>query len=241
MTIKDLVRPLPGVRKLSLLRRQIAFRSSVSYWERRYAHGGTSGDGSYGTLGEAKAAFLNGFVQEYAVRSVIEFGCGDGHQLTMSNYPRYVGLDVSRTALELCKRRFAEDQTKSFFLYNGACFVDHDCLFTAELAISLDVIYHLIEDLVFETYMKHLFAAGERFVVVYSTDTETRATAHVRHRRFTAWVEAHCPQWKLMRVTSGPSPGPTRADFYVYQRCISTFAVFGQASGGDLGPGAMPG
>ena len=221
MTIKDLLRPIPGMRRLSLLRQQIAFRSSVSYWERRYARGGTSGDGSYGILGEIKAAFLNGFVQEYVVRSVIEFGCGDGHQLAMSVYPRYVGLDVSRTALELCKHRFAEDETKSFFLYDGAYFVDHDCLFSAELSISLDVIYHLIEDLVFETYMRHLFAAAGRFVVVYSTDVEARATAHVRHRRFTVWVEAHLPEWKLMRVARGPNQGPIRADFYVYQRPIA--------------------
>lgn len=238
MTVRDLLRPLPGMRRLSLLRQQIAFRSSVSYWERRYAHGGTSGDGSYGTLGEAKAVFLNGLVRDYAIRSVIEFGCGDGHQLELSNYSRYVGLDVSRTALGLCERRFAEDQSKSFFLYDGACFVDHARLFTAELAVSLDVIYHLVEDVTFETYMKHLFAAGEWFVVVYSTDIEAGATAHVRHRRFTAWVEKHCPQWHLMQVTPGPSPGPIRADFHVYQRRITGSFPGVPALDGPGGPDA---
>ena len=92
---------------------------------------------------------------------MIEFGCGDGHQLSLAEYPGYIGLDVSRSAIGLCQRRFTGDRTKSFFLYDGACFTDRSSLFTADLAISLDVIFHLIEDAVFDTYMTHLFAAGE--------------------------------------------------------------------------------
>jgi len=150
MTVRDLVRPVPGVQRLSLLRQRIGFRGSAQYWERNYACGGTSGPGSYGALAEGKAAFLNAFVDEHGVGSVIEFGCGDGHQLSLARYPRYVGVDVSRTAIGLCRRQFAHDGTKSFFLYDDACFVDRAGLFTAELALSLDVIYHLTEDEVFE-------------------------------------------------------------------------------------------
>lgn len=87
MTVKDLVRPLPGARRLSLLRRRIGFRGSAQYWERNYACGGTSGPGSYGTLAEGKAASLNAFVHEHAVGSVIEFGCGDGHQRMRGDGP----------------------------------------------------------------------------------------------------------------------------------------------------------
>ena len=60
----------------------------------------------------------------------------------------------------------------SFFLYDGACFTDRAGVFTADLALSLDVIYHLTEDTVFEAYMRHLFAAGSRFVIIYATDRE---------------------------------------------------------------------
>ena len=109
VTVKDLIRPLPGVRQFSLLRQRIGFRGSARYWERNYARGGTSGPGSYNALAEAKAAFLNDFVRTRQVRSVIEFGCGDGHQLSLADYPAYIGLDVSRSAIELCKRRFAGD------------------------------------------------------------------------------------------------------------------------------------
>lgn len=219
MTVKDLVRPLPGVRRLSLLRQQLGFNGSRSFWERNYARGGTSGSGSYGALAQAKAGFLNEFVHQHDLQSVIEFGCGDGHQLSLADYPRYVGLDVSRSAVTLCQRRFADDPTKSFFLYDGDCFVDRAGLFTADLAISLDVIYHLVEDQVFDTYMAQLLAAGGRYVVVYSTNAVVGKTApHVRHRRFSKWVEDNCPQWQLAQVTHGPNTGPGRADFFVYER-----------------------
>ena len=219
MTIREMVRPLPGVRWISLLRQRLAFAGSARYWEQSYAQGSTSGCGSYGTLGAAKSRFLNDLVRERAVRSVIEFGCGDGNQLAMARYPSYVGLDVSRTAIALCQRRFADDPAKSFFLYDGTCFTDSAGVFTADLAVSLDVVYHLTEDVVFETYLRHLFAAGRRLVVIYSTNMEISDTApHVRHRRFTSWVAANCPEWTLTEVTRGPNTEYARADFFVYQR-----------------------
>lgn len=219
MTVKDLVRPLPGVRRLSLLRQQIGFPGSASFWEKNYQDGKTSGDGSYGMLAQGKAEFLNRLVKERDIKSVIEFGCGDGNQLSLAHYPRYVGLDVSKSAISLCKSRFADDPTKSFFLYDGAYFVDRANLFTADLALSLDVVYHLIEDSIFETYMTELFAAGRRYVVVYSTNMVMADTApHVRHRPFCSWVEDKCPNWTLTQVTCGPNSGPARADFFVYER-----------------------
>lgn len=222
MTVKDLLRPLPGARQVSLLRQRIAYPGSASFWEQNYRAGGTSGDGSYGHLARGKADFLNAFVRDHAIDSVIEFGCGDGHQLSLGCYPRYTGLDVSTSAIALCQRRFAGDRTKNFFLYDGSCFTDHAGIFSADLALSLDVLYHLTEDAVFETYLSHLFAAGLRYVVVYSTNTVMAETApHVRHRLFCSWVERNCPQWRLIQVTEGPNTGPGRADFFVYERGAS--------------------
>jgi SAM-dependent methyltransferase len=215
MTVKDLVRPLPGVRQVSLLRQRRRFTGSASYWERRYTGGGTSGAGSYGQFGAAKAEFLNAFVRDLSVRSVVELGCGDGHLLSLADYPSYVGLDVSRTAIEMCKQRFAADPAKSFFLYDSDCFVDRGGVFAADLALSLDVIYHLVEDMVFGTYMSHLFAMGQRYVIIYATNIVIPDDApHVRHRNFSSWVDDNCPQWRLAQVL----PGPQLADFFVYER-----------------------
>lgn len=80
--------------RLSALR----FGGSREYWEARYSQDGDSGSGSIGRLARFKAEFLNSFVLEHDVGSVIEFGCGDGRQLQLAEYPRYIGLDVSRVA-----------------------------------------------------------------------------------------------------------------------------------------------
>ena len=230
MTVKERIGPLPGVRHLSLLRQRIGFRGSAVYWEQRYSHGGTSGAGSYHALAEAKAAFLNDFVHTRGVGSVIEFGCGDGNQLSLADYPSYIGLDVSRSAIGLCQRRFAGDPAKSFFLYDGACFTDRVGLFTADLAISLDVIYHLIEDAVFHTYMTHLFAAGGKFVIIYAPNQEIPGTApHVKHRHFTQWADEDARDWRLLEVMQGPISGPDRADFFLYERIAETTDVSDQA------------
>ena len=219
MSLKDLIRPLPGARKFSLLRQRITFLGSMQYWEKNYARGGTSGGGSYGALAQSKADFLNSFVEAHNIRTVIEFGCGDGHQLSLAIYPMYIGLDVSRTAIDMCKRQFTNEPTKSFFLYSGDCFVDHAGLFTADLAISLDVVYHLTEDWIFERYMSHIFRAARDYVIVYSTNMTMQDTApHVRHRTFSKWVDDNCPQWKLVKVAPGTDSTSTRADFFVYER-----------------------
>src|ERR1700733_9306823 len=109
VSVKDMIRPLPGVRRLSLLRQRGTFRGSARYWERNYARGGTSGEGSYDALAQGKAVFLNEFVRTREIRSVIEFGCGDGNQLSLADYSSYIGLDVSRSAIERCQHRFATD------------------------------------------------------------------------------------------------------------------------------------
>jgi len=81
------------------------------------------------------------------------------------------------------------------------------------------VVYHLTEDVVFETYLRHLFAAARRMVVIYSTNMELTGTApHVRHRHFTPWVEAHYPDWVLRSTARGPNTDVARADFFVYER-----------------------
>ncbi|MGI8449954.1 MAG: hypothetical protein ACR2MP_22800 [Streptosporangiaceae bacterium] len=150
---------------------------------------------------------------------MIEFGCGDGNQLSLAKYGTYIGLDVSRAAIGLCRRRFEKDPSKSFFLYDGDCFVDRAALFNADLSISLDVIYHLVEDSIFETYMTHLFGAGQRYVIIYATNSLTHDDApHVKHRVFSSWVEGNCPEWGLTQSSCPNEEDLRRADFFVYER-----------------------
>lgn len=130
---------------------KIEFTSSADYWETRYALNGNSGAGSYGRMARFKASIINEFMKTNDINTVVEFGCGDGNQLTQANYPNYLGIDVSQKAIELCKNRFKDDVSKSF------CHVDDVNNSKAELSMSLDVIYHLVEDAVYNKYMTDLF------------------------------------------------------------------------------------
>lgn len=190
--IKTLVKQTPVVRDvarwlmtLTAEHRRKNFRSG-DYWESRYVRGQDSGCGSYNRLAEYKAEFLNRFVADHEIRSVIEFGSGDGAQLELADYPEYLGVDVSPTIVALTKSKFAHDARKRFVTldaYNGE---------TAELALSLDVVYHLVEDEVFEAHMRSLFDAATRYVIVYASNDERKSDSpHVRHRKFTDWVEAN--------------------------------------------------
>jgi len=194
------------------------FPGSKKYWEKRYREGGTSGAGSYGKLAEFKAEIINAFVKNNSINSVIEFGCGDGNQLNLFDFPSYIGLDISPTAIKLCKELFKNDKTKSFFLYDPECFVDNNGLFRADLALSLDVIYHLVEDDIFELYMKHLFSSSNKFVIIYSDDIDTPQKYHEKHRQFTKWVEMNLPEWKLIERIPNRFPEDSCADFFIYKK-----------------------
>ncbi len=219
---------LPGARQArAAVRRLRPLGSSASYWERRYRAGGTSGAGSYGRNAAVKAEVVNRVVREHQVGSIVEFGCGDGNQLSLIEVPSYVGLDVSAAAIEMCAARFAGDESKSFFRYDPGHFVDRSRVFARDLALSQEVIFHLVEDDVFELYMDHLFDAAERFVLICSSDLDLRPTKHVRHRVFTRWVSQHRPEWVLAEQVPNPLPQDASsgegmlADFYLYTRAPS--------------------
>lgn len=195
------------------------FGSSKSYWERRYRLGGTSGLGSYGDLAQFKAEVINNFVQDRSLRRIIEFGCGDGHQLGLANYPLYMGLDVSRTCVERCMVQFEGDRSKSFLCYDPASMPNIASFLQADLTLSLDVIYHLVEQEVFERHLEDLFKTSKRYVIVYSTDDERSSNMpHVRHRHFTAAVAEHYPCFRLIDTIKNRYPEQSYCKFFVFER-----------------------
>ena len=226
--MKELIEEIPlvgGIARLchSALRRVTGrtFPGTVSYWEKRYAAGGGSGMGSCGRAAHYKAKVLNDFTESRDIASVIEFGSGDGNQLQLAHYRSYLGFDVSPTAVEHCRELFRGDPSRTFALldeYHGE---------RADAALSIDVIFHLVEDEIFKRHMTTLFHAGERFVIIYSSNTENNFGydgTHVRRRRFTGWVEANAGDFILAAKVPGPSqlPRPLRSehcrDFYLYER-----------------------
>jgi hypothetical protein len=220
--IKDLPVLGPAALRLKGMLERRTFSSSADYWEKRYAQEGNSGAGSYGRLAAFKAEFLNAFVEKNAIKTIIEFGCGDGAQLEIAKYPSYVGVDVSETILNICRTKFAGTPQYRFCLASDeACFGG-----IYDLAMSLDVLYHLVEDQVFNDYLAKLFASSSRYVVVYSDNEERESfNAHVCHRKFTAHVAKNYSQWSLVEHRANPYPydladpdNTSFADFFVFQK-----------------------
>lgn len=193
-------------------------RSSRQYWERRYRAGMTSGAGSYGELSEFKAEILNTFVTSHAIRSVIEFGCGDGNQLRLAAYPLYLGLDVSKTAIDRCRERFKGDDTKSFLWYDPARTINIANFLNADLSLSLDVIYHLVEDDIYRRYLRDLFSTSRRFVIVYSSDNEGAVAPHVRHRPFTRDVARDFSDFQPIDRIANRYPDQSFCSFFIFER-----------------------
>ena len=208
-----------------LLPRRFHLFYSGDYWERRYRRGGSSGCGSMGALAHFKADTLNAFVEEHGIESVIEFGCGDGLQLALARYPRYLGLDVSTSALARCETLFAGDPSRTFALYVPAEYEALPERQHLDLALSLDVIYHLVEDEVFESHMAHLFGSTRRFVIVYASNYDENVRArHIRHRKFTDWIQRNRPEWRRVELRPDRLPereragGHSPASFFAFER-----------------------
>ncbi|MFC1586584.1 class I SAM-dependent methyltransferase, partial [Fibrobacterota bacterium] len=187
--------------------------------------GDTSGPGSYGALAQFKAKIINSFVLENDITSVIEFGCGDGNQLSLFEFQKYIGLDVTESSIKLCKDRFSSDKSKSFFVYNPFCFIDNHSLFKAELALSLDVIFHLIEEDVYEKYMSALFESADKYVIIYSSNkNEITEFAHVKHRLFSNLIDDNFVEWTLLKhipnkhIFNGNAQTGSFAEFYIYEK-----------------------
>jgi cyclopropane fatty-acyl-phospholipid synthase-like methyltransferase len=209
--------------KRTIERSALQFRSSSQYWEDRYKLGGTSGSGSYGRLAEFKAEVLNDFVARNNIHTVAEFGCGDGAQLGLAKYPHYIGFDVAPTSIRLCREKFPEASNFAFHTLDSA---EYENLEPVDLALSLDVIYHLIEEEAFSEYMTNLFRSSNRFVIIYAYDFhKTYESKHEKGRNFTKWISVNEPTWELIERVPNKYPydpsNPTntsQSDFFVYAR-----------------------
>ncbi len=224
--LKEPIKKIPVLGKIAIKTMKLfsskRFVTSSQYWENRYRSGGNSGAGSYNNLAEYKGEVINAFVAENNINSVIEYGCGDGNQLKYFNFSHYTGYDVSETVIKKCKETYKNDQSKVFKTLRE---YQPD---KAELTMSLDVIYHLVEDDVFFDHMTKLFDTSKHFVIIYSSNSDNHenngVADHVRHRKFSDWIERERKEFKLIKhlpnkyAYNGDGSRSSYADFYFYEK-----------------------
>lgn len=159
----------------------------VDYWENRYKNGGNSGPGSYNDRAIKKANALNSFILENDIECVIDFGCGDGNQLSMLSISNYIGLDVSDYILDKNREMFCHDDTKEF--YNISKY-SKNLMNYMDLSLSLEVILHLVNDDDYEEYMQRLINHGSKYLVIQTikVDYTKQTYPHVKLRNTLKYV-----------------------------------------------------
>ena len=171
------------------------------YWDRRHATAAELGSGGHISMGESENAML------YAVRvarllevlgtqaepqsplRVLDAGCGKGHfsRAIASFGHRVDGIDTSEVAIAVCRDRAGPAES-----YAVSALRDWTVPHLYDVVVSIDVLYHLMDDEEWETSVRHLASLvrlGGRIGLVdheadrdhvWSTYQKTRAAGRYR-------------------------------------------------------------
>ena len=197
---------------------------TVTYWETRYANGGNSGEGSDGRIAEYKGRIVNEVCTAFGVQTVLEFGVGDGkNQEYYNKVPVYIGVDASESTIKNVQAKFGSP-TRTYFLYDTFASLPG----RADMTMSLDVLYHLVEAKLFGRYLDNLFAAAISHVLIFAADIDDDVSqgGHFRRRKFTRYVELAHPCYYLERHFEDIPDNVaerTSARFYHYRRRQNCF------------------
>lgn len=179
------------------------------FWEARYARGGNSGMGSEGPNYEYKRDFVNQTIRELGVRSVVDFGCGDGGQVRELIVDGYYGIDISPSAIRLCRQRFAG---RSGFRFDTAAEAKPG---RHGLALSLDVLYHVVDPAAYADYLRALFSHSDYTLFYGNLVARDDNTPHMLFRDHCEEIENLGLDTELVRKE--PSPHIRTLGFALYR------------------------
>ncbi len=185
--------------------------NSKNYWNDRYVKGQNSGTGSYNKLAQFKADVINDFLGRNQIKSIVDYGVGDGNQLKLFNIENliYTGIDVSEFIISKCKEEFKDDKAKRFIHVDN---IDNEL--KADLILSFGVIYHLIEEGVYKKYMENLFRLSKKYVIIYAPNINYNEAVHVKKREFIEYIFDNYTTFNLIKRIKGSIGCP----FYIFQK-----------------------
>jgi len=188
------------------------------FWNDRYKDGGNSGLGSYGVLADFKAGVINEFMRNNFIDSAIEFGCGDGNQISSIDYPSYAGLDISEAAINLCKNRFKQDSSKKFFVFDPSGYKELE-LAEADLVVCLDVLYHILEEDDFTNTLDAIFRCSKKYVILYTMlhEPSNQVAAHIKYRDIYSYTNKYS-QFEVFNVIDQKYPDLSAAAFIIFKK-----------------------
>lgn len=125
-----------------------------------------------------------------------------------------LGLDISSTAVEICKKKLQNNSSYKFDVYNEQ--YKNNNIY--DLALSLDVIYHILDHQNYKKYMTDLFKFSKKYVIIYSNNYNGVQCGHMHERQFTSDLDVWFPEWNLKEFIKQKYPHKSSADFYIYEK-----------------------
>lgn len=87
------------------------------------------------------------------------------------------------------------------------------------------MIYHLVENKIFQKYLRYVFHSSSKYVIIYASNFEQKQSGDVKHRKFTNWIENNIKNFKLINKILNKYPyeksnpnNTSLADFFIYQK-----------------------
>eukprot|EP00928_Gymnodinium_smaydae_P070221 TRINITY_DN54112_c0_g1_i1.p1 TRINITY_DN54112_c0_g1~~TRINITY_DN54112_c0_g1_i1.p1 ORF type:complete len:336 (-),score=83.60 TRINITY_DN54112_c0_g1_i1:64-1071(-) len=139
---------------------------------------------------------------------LLDLGVGDGRQayMLLERFPsvsHYIGLDLSPSVVERTSSSFAEllhasadasaaasgvsrtaPAVAEFYAYDGFELPVQVASRSFDVALSLQVLMHILEEELFDAYMSLLCAPTHKFIIVHAADAEIEQENHIRGWRF---------------------------------------------------------
>lgn len=199
----------------------------IKYWEERYEQDGNSGSGSYGESAKYKASIVNGIVEKFSIKKVLEFGCGDGNQLGQYKFDEYLGLDISLKAIRMCENLFKDSINKKFKLID----VQKDLLIERdyEMVICMEVLMHVTNENDFKWTLDQIFKHSKDFVLIQnpiSTLNEYKLGSHENYRNLFPYLVKYLGDFSLTEVITHPSVTVDDRIAHRIGKCASDILIF---------------
>ena len=194
--------------------------NTPKYWDDRYKTGLGAGNGSRGRLYEFKLRTVQGIVDDYGIKSVVDLGCGDGTQMMSLKVDKYIGLDVSEVAIDAASA-LTSDKRAYMFINEDTTAKGQ----IVDMAMSLDVIFHLPDDQ-YKGHMDTLFRLAKKYVLIYAPDSDGKGIRLASHMQFHKFSEDVPKGWKQVLhvpsefpIVNGAATSDTSyCEFYLYEK-----------------------
>ena len=150
--------------------------SEKNYWDSWYDSSTNSGPGSQGKLQEFKINYLNKLFKQFEIKTVLDFGCGDGSLALGLHCQSYFGIDIAINAIKLCKKRVNRQgfsfECENFFNYTPSI-IKNKFPSGLDCCICIDTLYHIFTEQALSETLKSLFSTEAKIVVLYTIPSES--------------------------------------------------------------------